>query len=56
MPIQRKNEWIAVKGEEYTKFHAFINCQGVSLTANRTNYFRGFATYLVLILTFRICT
>lgn len=27
MPIQRKNEWITKKGSEYTKFHAFINCQ-----------------------------
>lgn len=35
MPIQRKNEWITHKGSEYTKFHAFINCQDLRLTANR---------------------
>jgi len=35
MPIQRKNEWITFKGSEYTKFHAFINCQDLRLTANR---------------------
>jgi hypothetical protein len=35
IPIQRKNEWITFKGSEYTKFHAFINCQAVRLTANR---------------------
>lgn len=35
MPIQRKNEWITFKGSEYTKFHAFINCQDIRLTANR---------------------
>jgi hypothetical protein len=35
MPIQRKNEWITFKGSEYTKFHAFINCQKLRLTANR---------------------
>jgi hypothetical protein len=35
MPIQRKNEWITYKGSEYTKFHAFFNCQWFKLTANR---------------------
>jgi hypothetical protein len=35
IPIQRKNEWITKKGSEYTKFHAFINCQDLRLTANR---------------------
>ncbi len=35
MPIQRKNEWITKKGSEYTRFHAFINCQELRLTANR---------------------
>ncbi len=35
IPIQRKNEWITYKGSEYTKFHAFINCQSFRLTANR---------------------
>lgn len=37
MPIQRKNEWITQKGSEYTKFHAFINCQDLKLTANRSS-------------------
>lgn len=35
IPIQRKNEWIVEKGSEYTRFHAFINCQKLQLTANR---------------------
>lgn len=35
IPIQRKNDWITSKGSEYTKFHAFINCQKLRLTANR---------------------
>ena len=35
MPIQRKNEWITYKGNEYTRFHAFVNCQELRLTANR---------------------
>ena len=29
IPIQRKNEWVAEKSE-YTKYHAFINCQDFS--------------------------
>ncbi|MBQ8924174.1 MAG: ATP-binding protein [Lachnospiraceae bacterium] len=35
IPIQRKNEWVAQKGAEYTKLHAFVNCQALRLTANR---------------------
>lgn len=35
IPVQRKNEWIVEKGSEFTKFHAFINCQALKLTANR---------------------
>jgi Histidine kinase-, DNA gyrase B-, and HSP90-like ATPase len=35
IPVQRANEWIGVKGTEYTRFHAFLNCQGFHLTANR---------------------
>jgi hypothetical protein len=35
IPVQRKNEWISVRGSEYTKFHAIINCQDLRLTANR---------------------
>ena len=35
IPIQRKNEWITSRGSEYTKFHAFFNCQDLRLTANR---------------------
>jgi hypothetical protein len=35
IPVQRKNEWIVTKGSEYTKFHAFFNCQNFKLTANR---------------------
>lgn len=35
LPIQRKNEWIVKKGNEFTRFHAFVNCQELKLTANR---------------------
>lgn len=35
IPIKRVNKWIASKGAEHTKLHAFINCQGLRLTANR---------------------
>lgn len=35
LPIQSKNEWISYKGTEFTKFHAFFNCQELRLTANR---------------------
>jgi hypothetical protein len=35
IPIQRKNEWITYKGNEYIRFHAFVNCQDLRLTANR---------------------
>ncbi len=35
IPIQRANEWISVRGTEYTRFHAFFNCQAFKLTANR---------------------
>lgn len=35
IPIERKNEWISTKGTEFTRLHAFINCQDFSLTANR---------------------
>lgn len=35
MPIQRKNEWVNSKGSEYTRLHAFVNCQALRLTANR---------------------
>ncbi|MGN0552441.1 MAG: hypothetical protein ACI4I1_03595, partial [Oscillospiraceae bacterium] len=37
IPIQRKNEWITQKGSEYTRFHAFFNCQEFRLTANRSS-------------------
>lgn len=35
IPIQRKNEWITTKGSEFTRLHAFFNCQALKLTANR---------------------
>lgn len=36
IPISRKNEWVAEKSE-WTKYHAFVNCQEFRLTANRAN-------------------
>lgn len=35
IPIQRKNDWVNYKGSEFIKLHAFFNCQGLRLTANR---------------------
>jgi hypothetical protein len=37
IPVQRKNEWITTKGSEFTRFHAFVNCQALRLTANRSS-------------------
>lgn len=34
IPIERHNDWVADKSE-WTKYHAFVNCQGIKLTANR---------------------
>lgn len=34
IPIERHNDWVAEKSE-WTKYHAFVNCQGIKLTANR---------------------
>jgi hypothetical protein len=35
IPVQRVNEWIGIRGTEFTRFHAFFNCQELKLTANR---------------------
>ena len=35
IPIQRKNEWLPTLKTEWTRLHAFINCQRFQLTANR---------------------
>ena len=35
IPIQRKNEWINIRGTEHSRFQAFVNCQKFKLTANR---------------------
>lgn len=34
IPIERHNEWVAEKSE-WTKYHSFVNCQDIKLTANR---------------------
>lgn len=34
IPIERHNEWVSEKSE-WTKYHAFVNCQAIKLTANR---------------------
>jgi hypothetical protein len=36
IPIERKNE-VFTQTSEWTKWHAFVNCQGFSLTANRSS-------------------
>ena len=35
IPVQRANHWFGSRGTEYIRFHAFLNCQGFRLTANR---------------------
>lgn len=35
IPIRRRNDWISLGQAEWTKYHAFVNCQEFSLTANR---------------------
>lgn len=35
IPIQHKNDWVPTRGSEWTRLHAFVNCQKFSLTANR---------------------
>ena len=35
IPIQRKNEWLPTTKTDWTRLHAFINCQAFRLTANR---------------------
>jgi hypothetical protein len=37
IPIQTANDWFGSRGTEYTKFHAFLNCQDFRLTANRSS-------------------
>jgi len=36
IPIARRNDWVAQKSE-WTKYHAFVNCQEFNLTANRAS-------------------
>ncbi len=35
IPIQRRNDWLPTLKTEWTRLHAFINCQKFQLTANR---------------------
>ncbi|HXI25938.1 MAG TPA: hypothetical protein VNG71_18935 [Pyrinomonadaceae bacterium] len=35
IPVQTANDWFGSRGTEYVKFHAFLNCQDLRLTANR---------------------
>ncbi len=35
IPVERRNEVISKKGSEFTKLHAFFNCQALRLSANR---------------------
>ena len=37
IPVQRMNEWITETGSDFTRFHAFINCQDFRLSANRNS-------------------
>ena len=34
IPIEKHNKWVAEKSE-WTKYHSFVNCQSINLTANR---------------------
>lgn len=35
IPIQHRNDWVPTRGSEWTRLHAFVNCQDFRLTANR---------------------
>jgi hypothetical protein len=35
IPVERRNEVISYKGSEFSKLHAFFNCQALRLSANR---------------------
>jgi hypothetical protein len=35
IPVQQINDWFGSKGSEHTRLHGFVNCQDISLTANR---------------------
>lgn len=37
IPIQSRNDWLPTRGSEWTRLHAFVNCQSFSLTANRSS-------------------
>lgn len=37
IPITQVNDWFSRGRSEWTKFHAFVNCQDFSLTANRSD-------------------
>jgi len=36
IPVQRFNPWVS-EHSEYTRMHAFVNCDHLELTANRTS-------------------
>jgi len=35
IPVQQINDWFGSRGSEHTRLHGFVNCQDISLTANR---------------------
>jgi len=37
IPVRQVNDWFSRGKSEWTKFHAFVNCQKFSLTANRAD-------------------
>lgn len=37
IPIRQVNDWFSAGKSEWTKFHAFVNCQDFALTANRAD-------------------
>lgn len=37
IPIRLVNDWFSAGKAEWTKFHAFVNCQSFALTANRAD-------------------
>jgi len=37
IPIRQVNDWFSKGKSEWTRFHAFLNCQDFSLTANRAD-------------------
>ena len=48
IPITRVNDWFMRGRSEWTRFHAFVNCQDFALTANRADINNTEADLLII--------